>query len=385
MLAPQPCYIDRGTPIAVDLTLATLSEAGYEVDLLTFTGGEDRSYPGLRTFRVGGRISEKPARPGLSGKKLLFDLLMLVRALKLVATNDYKLVHAVEESSFIAMLLRLIYRVPYLNDMDSRMTTQITDRLVWLKPFDSLLWAIESLPTRFASGVVTMCDSLRAQVRSVRSDNVFVVKDVSLLSYYNATELETPPQLDQIREQFQSVLMYIGNLEPYQGIDLLLQSFAQFQTSNSNPTAALIIVGGDIERIASYRERAAELNIAEQTFFLGHQRIGMLKALTSKADILISPRIQGTNTPLKLYSYLDSGVPVLATDLQTHTQVVDSEQAMLCQPTPASMARAMADLATDPQLRKTLAANAKQLVQERHSLDVFRTEMLGIYAQLTAS
>jgi len=73
-LAPQPCYIDRGTPIAVDLTLATLSDAGYEIDLLTFAGGEDRNYPGVRTFRVGRWFSRKPTRAGLSGKKLWLDM-----------------------------------------------------------------------------------------------------------------------------------------------------------------------------------------------------------------------------------------------------------------------------------------------------------------------
>ena len=128
LLAPQPCHIDRGTPIAVDLTLATLSEAGYEVDLVTFPGGETRRYRGLRTYRVGEWLSRRPARAGLSAKKLVLDLLMLGRAIRLAASNRYTLVHAVEESAFIALLLKLLFRVPYVSDMDSRMTTQLTDR-----------------------------------------------------------------------------------------------------------------------------------------------------------------------------------------------------------------------------------------------------------------
>ena len=41
------------------------------------------------------------------------------------------------------------------------------------------------------------------------------------------------------------------------------------------------------------------------------------------ADVLVSPRLKGLNTPMKIYSYLDSGSAVLATRLRTHTQVLD--------------------------------------------------------------
>jgi len=385
LLAPQPCYIDRGTPIAVDLTLATLSDAGHEVDLLTFPGGEDRHYPGLRTFRVTDRFSKTPARPGLSAYKLLLDVLMLGKAIRLAANNRYTLVHAVEESSFIALVLRVFFRIPYLSDMDSRMTTQITDRFRWLRPFDKLLWAIESLPIRFARGVVTMCDSLRDHVDLVRNDNVFVVKDVSLLDYYNTTDLQPPPELAEIRARHKTLLMYIGNLERYQGIDLLLQAVSHLLTNNPDTPAGLVIVGGDGDGIAEYKQRANELGIAKHTYFLGHQPIGLLKALTEQTDLLVSPRTHGTNTPLKIYSYLDSGVPVICTELQTHTQVVNNEQAKLCTATPAAMAAAISELMGDPEQCRTLAHNAKQLIAEQHSVASFRRQMLELYCKLTNS
>jgi len=387
-LAPQPCYIDRGTPIAVDLTLATLSDAGYEVDLLTFAGGEDRSYPGVKTYRVGGWFGKKPTRAGLSGKKLWLDMLMLVRAIGLALTNRYTLVHAVEESSFIALVLRGLFRIPYVSDMDSRLTTQLTDRFGWLKPFDKLLWKVESLPTRFASGVVAMCDSLRNEVLKVRAGNVFVVKDVSLLDYYGDSELSPPSELADIRKQHQHLLMYIGNLESYQGIKLMLSAFALLQNNSSNSasqtqTSALVIVGGDKERIQYYRAQASVLGIEDCCYFLGPQPVGLLEDLMQQADVMLSPRTQGTNTPLKLYSYLDSGVPVLATNLQTHTQVVDTDQAMLCEPNPQDMANAMETLLASKQIAEQIATNAKALVEEHHSLEVFRREMLAVYQQVT--
>ena len=379
LLAPQSYYIDRGRPIAVDLTLATLSEAGYEVDLLTFPGGAEKNYPGVRTFRVGNWLSHKPTRAGLSARKLGLDLLMLGRAIRLALSNRYTLVHAVEESSFIALILRGLFRIPYVSDMDSRLTTQLTDRFEWLKPIDSLLWQIESLPTRFAGGVVAMCDSLKNEVLKVRAGNVFVVKDVSLLDYYGNPELVPPSELTEIRNTHKHLLMYVGNLESYQGIGLMLKAFAGLHRSD----AALVIVGGDADGIRRYSAEARSLGIESNCYFLGPQPVAMLQALMQNADVMLSPRTHGTNTPLKLYSYLDSGVPVIATNLRTHTQVVDAEQAMLCEPNPEDMARAMQTLLERQDIAKQIASNAKALVEEHHSLVVFRREMLEMYRQVT--
>ena len=51
------------------------------------------------------------------------------------------------------------------------------------------------------------------------------------------------------------------------------------------------------------------------------------------ADILRPPRIRGTNTPLKIYSYLRSGKPIVATNLLTHTQVLTPEWRCWSRPT----------------------------------------------------
>jgi len=378
LLAPQPCYVDRGTPIAVDLTVATLCDAGYEVDLLTFPGGVDRDYAGLRTFRVGKRFSSTPARAGLSAKKLALDFLMLWHAIALAARNRYTLVHAVEESSFIALVLRLFFRIPYITDMDSRITTQLTDRFGWLKPLDKALWWLETVPARFASGVIAMCDSLQSEVLKVRKKNVFVVKDVSLLDYYGDAELSPPPELAEIRARHNKLLMYIGNLETYQGIDLMLGALGKLPRS-SEPDTALVIVGGDAARIQHFQKHARELSVEKIVYFLGPQPVGLLRRLMAEADVMLSPRTQGTNTPLKLYSYLDSGVPVLATNLETHTQVVDHEQAMLCEPNPDAMALAIEKLLANADLRTQIASNAKELIETHHSLAVFRRQMLEIY------
>jgi glycosyltransferase involved in cell wall biosynthesis len=98
-----------------------------------------------------------------------------------------------------------------------------------------------------------------------------------------------------------------------------------------------------------------------------------------EADILVSPRIKGSNTPMKIYSYLDSGKPVIATNLFTHTQVLTPDVAKLPAPEPAAFAAAMRELAEDPGLRQRLGQKGHELVLARYSTEAFRQSMDRLY------
>ncbi len=78
--------------------------------------------------------------------------------------------------------------------------------------------------------------------------------------------------------------------------------------------------------------------------FTGQQPAKEIPGFVQAADLLVSPRIRGTNTPLKIYSYLRSGKPIVATNLLTHTQVLTPEIAMLVDPKPEPFAAAMLEL-----------------------------------------
>jgi glycosyltransferase involved in cell wall biosynthesis len=86
-------------------------------------------------------------------------------------------------------------------------------------------------------------------------------------------------------------------------------------------------------------------------------------------DVLVSPRSLGTNTPLKIYSYLRSGKPIVATRLLTHTQVLDDATAALIEPTPDAFASAILELANDETRRRDLGAAARRLSEQSYSYE----------------
>ncbi len=178
------------------------------------------------------------------------------------------------------------------------------------------------------------------------------------------------------------LMMYVGNLETYQGIDLLLESFALAQQQNQQ--ANLVIIGGEASDIAKYQAKAQSLDINEKVYFLGPRPVEDLALYLAQADILVSPRTKGKNTPMKLYSYLDSGKALLATDLPTHTQLLDNRIAMLAAPQPEAFAAGIINLVSNASLRSQLGSAGRNLIQQKHTYQAFREKLNSLYDWLQA-
>lgn len=374
LLAPHPFFQERGTPIAVNLLLEVLSERGETVDVLTYHEGEDIAYPGVTIHRIRSPWKIRGIAPGFSLKKIVCDLAMAGRIKELLRRRHYDVIHAVEESVFLARHYGGQQGIPYVYDMDSSMPQQIIEKRPFLRFLLPIMTCAEKAAVKDALVVVPMCDALAGMARNYGARKVVVLRDISLLQEAPGTETRSVQDSLGIRG---ICFMYIGNLESYQGIDLLLSAFAKtFQTDR---TLALVIAGGTPRHIELYQQKARTLGVGEAVHFLGLQPVGKMSWLFKSADILVSPRILGNNTPMKIYSYLDSGKAILATDLPTHTQVLSHETACLVAPDPEVMAQAMIRLAGDPELRQTFGVKAKACAQSHYSLAVFRETVASLY------
>jgi glycosyltransferase involved in cell wall biosynthesis len=375
LLAPHPFYQERGTPIAVDLLLTALARRGDQIDVVTFHEGADRAYPGVTLHRIPRLPGMRGIRPGFSFKKLVCDVFVLAKALRLAARGHYQVVHAVEESVFMAMLIRLCLRTPYVFDMDSSLPRQMTEKFRALTAFAPILKWFEGRAIRHALAVVPVCDALADIARPYAPRKLCLLRDVSLLASAPPTAGgELPPALSALPHP---CFLYIGNLERYQGLDLLLDSFALLLKSGVQ--ASLVIAGGKEADIRHYRKQADMAGLGEHVRFLGPWPIGRMAELFALADVLVSPRIQGSNTPMKIYSYLQSGKPILATDLPTHTQVLSPDVAVLEPPTPARFAAGMRRLIEHPDQGRDMARRAKALADTQYSFAVFERTVRELY------
>jgi len=310
---------------------------------------------------------------------------VLAKALRLAARGHYQVVHAVEESVFMAMLIRLCLRTPYVFDMDSSLPQQMTEKFRALAAFSPILKWFEGRAIRHALAVVPVCDALAQLARPYAPRKLCLLRDVSLLAPEHSpiggppiggptVGGELPPALSAL---LHPCFLYIGNLERYQGLDLLLDGFALLLKSGVK--ASLVIAGGKETDIRHYQAKAEIADLGKNVRFLGPWPISRMAELFAVSDVLVSPRTQGNNTPMKIYSYLQSGKPILATDLPTHTQVLSPDVAVLASPTPERFAAGMRELVEHPDQGRAMARRAKALADEQYSWPVFERTVRELY------
>ncbi len=374
LLAPHPFYQLRGTPIDVELVVRALSERGATVDVATYHEGTDVDYPGVRICRIRAPRWLDGVRPGFSARKLLCDLLLFLRAWGLVARGDYDVVHAGEEAVFMAMFFKLFHGLPYVYDMDSSIAQQLVESRPLLGPLSPLFNYAERLAIRGALAVAPVCHALGDLARQRGGNNVVVLHDISQLAdedFRSSWSLRERLGVDG------PLMLYVGNLERYQGVDLLLEGFGAAHPRR--PDLRLVVAGGAPEDIDAYRRQAERLGVAECIHWLGWWPAEKLGELLGQADFLVAPRIRGINTPMKIFPYLHSGRPVLATRLPTHTQLLDDSVALLAPPTPADFAEAIVRLAGDAALRDRLGAAGRQFVLDNHLYTHYRQRLDRLY------
>jgi glycosyltransferase involved in cell wall biosynthesis len=377
-LAPQPFFQERGTPIAVRLALEVLCQRKLEVDLITYGEGEDISIPHVTLYRSPSCRLLTGVRPGISVKKLIcdfiFSLYVFWHILK-VGPSKFQLVHAVEEAVFIAWLIRVLFGIPYIYDMDSSLTLQLTDKWWLLKVFRPLLKFLESLAIRGSLSVAPVCDALAVVANAQGAKSTFILRDTPLLH-----GARRPPRTLRHEVSLPSdalLCLYVGNLERYQGIDLLIESFGLL--ISRVPKAHLLVVGGNEKDVSNYRKLVAERNWSKKIHFLGSRPIAYLSAYIGEADIVVSPRILGNNTPMKIYSYLHSGKPVVATRIESHTQVLDDSIAMLVDAVPSEFSRALEQLLSNPDMCRTLGERAAERAKALYSFEEFSKQLNALY------
>jgi glycosyltransferase involved in cell wall biosynthesis len=374
IIAPQPFFSTRGTPINVRAVAETLQTAGYRVTILSIPYGSD--LPGLSIVRVP-RIPGTGMPPiGPSLLKICYAALLFLKTIYFCKKERIDLVHGVEEGSLIAGLSRAFTGVPYLADIDSCMVTQLRDSRCTLSPGVFLFGRLESFFLKRAVAGITVCKALSEATKSkAPSLPVFQIEDFPM----EESLLVDQQLLSSLKKRFQgkTVILYTGNLETYQGIDLLLDGFAESQrTKLTGIPVVLVIVGGSVEKVELYKNKAQNLGIS--VVFVGARPASEMGAYMAASDLLISPRLQGENVPLKLYTYLASGKPLIATRILSHTQIVSEQSAYLGEPTTEGLAHAISKAVLD-ESRNIKADEALSIVNARYLRKHFEMRLLEAY------
>jgi glycosyltransferase involved in cell wall biosynthesis len=370
MIAPEPFFEPRGTPFSEYHRIKALTELGHSVDLVTYPFGSDVSLPNLRIIRAGRPPFTRAVGVGPSATKLVLDAFLAVTAWRQSRRESYDLVHSHEEAGLLGVWLAKRLGIPHLYDMHSSLPQQLTNfRYAKSRLLRRAFEAMEDRTVLGSDIIVTICRDLQDHVTAMGAgDRAVLIENVM------GGDVDEAPRMTgaEIRQRWgipagAPLVLYTGTFEPYQGLELLLSAAAI--VAKTHPQLRVLVVGGRPEQV----ERTKTETAGAPAVFAGYQPPREMPAFLDAADILASPRISGTNTPLKIYSYLRAGKPVVATDLLTHTQVLDADVAMLVRPEPQEFAAAIRALIDDPPLRHRLASAALERARAQYSREAYIT------------
>ncbi len=374
-LAPHPFFQERGTPIDVLQVLRVLVQRPDTiVDLLVYHEGADVELPNLTIYRTPDFPLTRGIRPGFSVKKLICNIFMFFQAWRLLRRHRYDLIHAGEEAVFFAQFFQWLFRIPYVYDLDSSIAQQIAEKKPWLRPLAPLFDALEARAIRGSLANLPVCNALAELCEEKGSRKTVTIHDISQLKHSGS------PQHGWLKAQLRiqhKALLYIGNLETYQGVDLLLEAFriARQKTDEVD----VVVIGGTPEDIILYQTKAERLGIMDKTHFLGPKPFDQLEDYLAEADILACPRIRGINTPMKIFPYLHSGRPVLATDLYTHNQRLSQHEAYLAPADPHGFAQGIVALAENEELMQQLGQNGMAFIEREHTYEAHQQRLNQAY------
>jgi glycosyltransferase involved in cell wall biosynthesis len=369
MIAPEPWFTPRGTPCSVLHRIFAMSTLEHKIDLVTYHLGEDVHIRNLTIHRIPQLPFINRLKVGPSKSKVIVDFFLILLSLRLLHHHRYDLIFSHEEASFFSTILARCSRIPHIYDMHSCLPQQLSNfKFTRIKILVRVFEWLEDITLRNADGIITICPELQNYVEERFPDKSSIlienVADNSLIFQDDNERINTLKKQSDVNGAV--TVLYCGTFEPYQGIDLLIES-SQYVTDKVDTKVKFILVGGSPLQVEHYRSVAENKNLNEHFIFTGSVRPQEVPGFVRNADVLVSPRIAGNNTPLKIYSYLRSGKPIIATRHVTHTQVLNDNVAILTDCNPSAFGEGIVRAIQDKGLRQRVVKNAQALAEERYS------------------
>jgi glycosyltransferase involved in cell wall biosynthesis len=383
MIAPEPFFEPRGTPFSEYHRIRALLDLGHTVDLVTYPFGKDVTLPGLRIFRAARPPFITRVKIGPSPAKLFLDMTLTLTALNRARKGQYDAVHSHEEGAAIGVVISAVLGIPHLYDMHSSLPQQLENFAFSRSAV--LRWMFELLErTAITRSRVTVviCPHLEVTARKVAPN----ARVVLIENAPGSGDVPVTGSGKAIRELLgvepaAPMVLYTGTFEAYQGLDLLFAAAKLVRAER--PDTRFVLAGGKPDQVARAKAQAAAIG-ADGLIFTGEQPSDAIPGYLDAADVLVSPRSSGTNTPLKIYQYLRSGRVIVATRLLTHTQVLSDEVAILTEPTADSFARGILQAIHDPATATRIGGAAKRLADTRYTYEAYLQRTREACAALVA-
>jgi glycosyltransferase involved in cell wall biosynthesis len=177
------------------------------------------------------------------------------------------------------------------------------------------------------------------------------------------------------------VVGYVGAINFWRRLDLLVQSFAAL--AEKHPRARLVLIGEGPDR-EGVAELAKKLKVAERVHFTGKVAHAEIPAHLAALDIAVIPHSNTYGSPMKLFEYMAAGRTVREPWLPPFVSVIGRDDGGVLFPPldQAGLTRALDSVLGDETLRNTLGRRAREKVMEDYVWRRHAERILRIHSEL---
>jgi len=291
MISTTPFFQEKGSSLRV-FAMAEILGSKYNVDLVTYPHGRDIKIPGVKVHRTwkGYKPAIKVSKICIG--KIMLDSLVYLKALHLVTSNKYDVVHCEDfEAALIGRVLVLGSKLNLVYDLHNR----VLDNLEINRPAHSFVRAIVHLVERF---IVARCNLVICNWSKYLSDPFFQNSN-TLLFYDRLNTRIEDPQLE-LPERY---IVYAGNFEMYQGVHDFLILFATVKTDYK-----IVLVGSFTSSITDI---ISNKNLHDRVVLTGPLSVVKTNHVIKNSQAGLFSRLRGTQSMKELH-YFVQGKPVIA-------------------------------------------------------------------------
>lgn len=380
MIAPTPFFADRGCHVQIYEQAKSLQKFGYKVTICTYHNGRD--ILGIDIRRIINIPWYNKLEAGPSLHQIYLDVLLLFKSLRVALQINPDIIHGhLHEGALIGYFISKIIRRPLLFDLQGSLTGEMTAHK-FLKGNGFLYKFIRFIEKRIdnlADVVVTQSTDMVKEL-----ENEFgLSKDKVFLTLDGVDTDEFIPDLDvsDLKERLnlpsdKKIVVYLGLLNEYQGVDCLLKSIP-LVLENIRNVYFLIMGYPDVEK---YKKMAKELGILEYITFTGRIDYNEAPRYILLGDVAVSPKLSETEANGKLYNYMACGLPTVAFDTPVNREIL-GDLGVYAEKLgdPISLARAIERILVNEKLRKELSIKVRKTVVDNFSWDNVARRLIDYY------
>ncbi len=228
--------------------------------------------------------------------------------------------------------------------------------------------------------VLAAAKEIYAQTDPAGGNRYIVAPDGVSLADFQITESK-----EQLREELglplnKKIIMYTGHFYAWKGINTLIAAAKELDEE-----CAVVLVGGGNRAAEDINRLAHEAGVSHKVMFVGHQPYAKMPRYQKAADCLVLTTVKSGvheifTSPLKLFEYMASGVPVVASDSVSVREVLTHRHNgyLVTPEDPRALAEGIRVVLADTHLAASLVQHAAVDVR-RYAWDERARRMLAFF------